>query len=282
MPFTWTRRPVAWAAAIVPVMSMVAAMSAVRNIDSSWVDGLQSASNDCCERPGAHLAAAQIAVDQHTARRALRMRQVEGRRLCVVGEQALAAPQHDGINQEPKLVDQPGCEQLAHHIPATPRQQVGAVLVFERAYRVCKVALERMAVLPGKRIGSVRSDVLGHAVEPVSDGVAAGIGPFARPIRPEYLVGTTPQQQLERLREQVLQGLANELVGVGDYPATEAEVAAGIFFRATGGLNNAIQTDLFGNDKLAHGVLHIRACEILVRGLTSPLHNPVRGAGGRG
>src|SRR5207244_6801341 len=92
------------------------------------------------------------------------------------------------------------------------------------------------------------SDMLGHAVEPVSDGVAAGIRPFARPIRREYLVGTTPQQQLERLREQVLQGLADELVGVGDYPATEAEVAAGIFFRATGRLNDAIKADLFGNE----------------------------------
>src|SRR5205809_4493190 len=105
------------------------------------------------ERPGAHLAAAQIAVDQHTSRRTVRMRQGEGRRLCVAGEQALAAPEHDGINQKPKLVDQPGCEQLAHHIAATPRQQVGAVLVFERAYRVYEVALERMAVLPVKRIG---------------------------------------------------------------------------------------------------------------------------------
>src|SRR6266542_2711332 len=142
MPFTWTRRPVAWAAAIVPVMSMVAAMSAVRNIGSSWFDGLQSASNDergnrhgdraprlsllnCFERPGAHLAAAQIAVDQHTARRAVRVRQGEGRRLCVVGEQALAAPEHDGINQKPKLVDQPGCKQLAHHIPATHVNRLG-------------------------------------------------------------------------------------------------------------------------------------------------------------
>src|SRR5437773_12058188 len=166
------------------------------------------------------------------------MRQGESRRLRVVGEQALAAPEHDGINQKPKLVDQPGCEQLAHYIAATPRQQIGAVLVFERAYRVRKVALQRMTVLPVKRIGSVRSDVLGHAVEPVSDGVAAGIVPFARPIRREYVIGTTPQQQLERLGEQVLQGLADELVGVG--PAAEAEVAAGIFLRSTGGLNNAI------------------------------------------
>ena len=44
------------------------------------------------ERPGAHLAAAHIAGDQHTARRAGRVRQGEGRHLCVVAEQALAAP----------------------------------------------------------------------------------------------------------------------------------------------------------------------------------------------
>src|SRR5438876_7274716 len=192
MPFTWTRRPVAWAAAIVPVMSMVAAMSAVQDIGSSWFDGLQSASNDergnrhgdraprlsllnFFERPGAHLAAAQIAVDQHTGRRAVRVRQGEGRRLCVVGEQALAAPEHDGINQKPNLVDQPGCEQLAHHIAATPRQQVGAVPVFERAYRVCKVALERMAVLLVKCIGSMCSDMIGYAVESFSDGVSARV-----------------------------------------------------------------------------------------------------------
>src|SRR5262245_45296721 len=79
-----------------------------------------------------------------------------------------------------------------------------------------------MTVLPIKPIGSVRHHVLRHAVEQVSDGVA---GPYARPIRREYLVGTAPQQQFERLRKQVLQSLADDLVGVGHYPATEAEVA---------------------------------------------------------
>jgi hypothetical protein len=62
------------------------------------------------ERPCAHLAAAHIAGDQHTARRAVRVRQGEGRYLCVVAEQALAAPKYDGINQKPKLVHQPGCK----------------------------------------------------------------------------------------------------------------------------------------------------------------------------
>src|SRR5215510_6119596 len=124
------------------------------------------------ECPCAHLAAAHMACDQHTARRAVRVRQGEGRLLCVVAEQALAARKYDGINQKPKLVHQPGCEQLAHHIAATPGQQVGAVLAFERAYRVGEVALQRMTVLPTKRVGSVRDHVLRHAVEQVSDGVA--------------------------------------------------------------------------------------------------------------
>src|SRR5919198_1075583 len=69
---------------------------------------------------------------------------------------------------------------------------------------------------------------------------------------------TTPQQQLERLRQQVLQGLADDVVGVGHDPAAEAEVAAGILFRRTGGLNNAIETDLFGNDERAHTLLQVR------------------------
>ena len=77
-----------------------------------------------------------------------------------------------------------------HHIAATPGQQVGAVLVFRRAYRVGKVALQRVTVLPVQRIGSVRGHVLRRAVERVSDGVAS---PETRPIRREYVVGTTPE-----------------------------------------------------------------------------------------
>src|SRR5262245_42841865 len=82
-----------------------------------------------------------------------------------------------------------------------------------------------------------------------------------RPIRREDVVGTTPQQQLERLRQQVLQGLADDLVVVGHDPATESEIAAAIFFGATGALNDAIETGLFGNDELAHTLLQVRPRE---------------------
>src|SRR4029453_1968065 len=109
-----------------------------------------------------------------------RVRQSESGRLCVFVEQAFARAKYDGINQESKLVHEPGGDQLAHHIAATPRQQVGAVLALERAYRVGEVALQRMTVLPVKRIGSVCSHMLRHAVEHVSDGVA---GLDARPVR---------------------------------------------------------------------------------------------------
>src|SRR5262245_52949922 len=86
-------------------------------------------------------------------------------------------------------------------------------------------------------------------------------GPYARPIGRPYVVCATPQHQLERLRQQILQGFAAGLVGVGHYPATEVESAAGIFFRPAGGLKNAIQTDLFGNNELAHDLLQVRPRE---------------------
>src|SRR5262245_6126390 len=204
------------------------------------------------------------------------MRQSEGRRLGVVAEQALAAPKYDGTSHEPKFVHQPGWEQLAHQIAATLRQEIAAVPVLERAYRVGKVALQRMTVLPGKRIGSVRGHVLGHAVEQVSDGVAR-IGPDARPKRREYVVGATPQQQLERLREQVLLGLADGLVVVGRCPSTEPESVSGIFLRRTRGLNNAIQTDESGNDELAHSLHRFRPHESSRKGMLTAitqLHSP--------
>ena len=69
------------------------------------------------------------------------------------------------------------------------------------------------------------------------------------------VVCTTPQQQRERLREQIQHGAADGLVLVGHLPATKAELAARIFIGPTGGLNDAIQTDEFGNDELAYGLL---------------------------
>src|ERR1044072_7191462 len=117
------------------------------------------------EAPSAYLAAEHIAVDQHATIRAGRVCQGESRRLRVVVEQALAACKYDGVNHKPKLVHQSGGEQLAHHIAATPRQQVGAVLTFKRAYSVGKISLQRMTVLPAKRIGPVRGNVLRHAVQ---------------------------------------------------------------------------------------------------------------------
>lgn len=74
--------------------------------------------------PCTHLTAARVAGEPHTARRAGRVRQGEGRRLCVIAEQALATPKQDGIYHKPKPVHQPGCEQWAHHIGAAPCRQV--------------------------------------------------------------------------------------------------------------------------------------------------------------
>jgi hypothetical protein len=64
-------------------------------------------------RPGAHLAAAHIAGDQHTARRADRVRQGEGRHLCVVAEQALVA-RVSGLPCKPPIERRkPACRRAA-------------------------------------------------------------------------------------------------------------------------------------------------------------------------
>lgn len=76
------------------------------------------------------------------------MLQRERRGLRLVVEQALAVPEDDGKRHQPKLVHQSGCQQLAHQISAALGQQVGAVLLLERAYGVDEVALQCLAVVP--------------------------------------------------------------------------------------------------------------------------------------
>lgn len=50
------------------------------------------------ERPCAHFTAAHVAGDQYAVGRAGRVRQGEGRRLCVLAKQAFTASEYDGIN----------------------------------------------------------------------------------------------------------------------------------------------------------------------------------------
>lgn len=157
--------------------------------------------------------------------------------------------------QKPELVDQASREQLTHHVAAAERQEIGAVLTLKGAYRVGKAAFQRTTVLPVERVGSMRGDVLRYAVEPVGDGAARRIGRHARPVRREYVISEAPQQQVERLREQLLQIPADGVVGIGNDPATEAEFTAGIFLGPTRGLNDPIQTDESGNNERAHPVL---------------------------
>src|SRR5918995_677780 len=62
---------------------------------------------------------------------------------------------------------------------------------------------------------------------------AFGIGPE----RSEDLVGAPPEQQLERLAEQLVELFAeNRVVPQRRDPATEFEAAGGVFFRSAGGL----------------------------------------------
>ncbi|SAK61803.1 hypothetical protein AWB82_03059 [Caballeronia glebae] len=112
--------------------------------------------------------------------------------------------------------------------------------------------MARMTVAPVERAGAMRGHVLRYAIEHIGDGAALRIGGNVRPVRREYVVGATPEQQLERLREQTLHVLADGFVGIGNDPAAETEVAACVFGRAAGSLNHAIDADENRNDELAH------------------------------
>lgn len=150
------------------------------------------------ERSRAHFTAAHVTADHHPQLRAGRLRQGKRRRLRLIVEQALAVPEDDGKSHQPKLVHQPGGQQLAHQIGAALRQQVGAVLLFERTYCVDEVARQYLTVVPLKRVGSMGGHMLGHSVEQVGDVVVCP-GVYARPVGREDVVGATPQQQLEWL-----------------------------------------------------------------------------------
>ena len=60
------------------------------------------------EGAGADIALANVAADDHAGRRGARAGHTEGGRLRIVIEQALAAAQHDRIDQQAQFVDDPG------------------------------------------------------------------------------------------------------------------------------------------------------------------------------
>ncbi|SAK61799.1 hypothetical protein AWB82_03058 [Caballeronia glebae] len=75
------------------------------------------------------------------------MRQREGGRERVVAEQAFAASQHHGVDQQAKLVDEAGREQLTHGFAASESQQIRAFITFERAHRVGEFARQGAVTL---------------------------------------------------------------------------------------------------------------------------------------
>ena len=88
---------------------------------------------------------------------------------------------------------------------------MAAVLAFERAHCIGKIARERVAVLPVQRIGRCVATCLRTLLNGPAIGWLVN--------RPQCAANTPPicrrsgaQQQLERLREQILHGSADGLV----------------------------------------------------------------------
>src|SRR5690348_4157694 len=94
-----------------------------RVCQNAWMLLLEASIAFRAERSRAYFAAAGIARNQRTARRAGLAHQAERGRLCIVAEQALAVTEHHRINHQPKVIHQSGREQLLHHVAASPGQQ---------------------------------------------------------------------------------------------------------------------------------------------------------------
>lgn len=108
--------------------------------------------------------------DDHALGRNLRVLQGEGRRCRIVAEQALAVAEQQRVDQQMQFIDQARRQQLLHQIAAALGQQVGAVLLFQRADRCCDVCAQSMAVVPVEGCGVWVATMLGHPVEQVGDG----------------------------------------------------------------------------------------------------------------
>lgn len=80
--------------------------------------------------------------------------------------------EHEGIDQQAKIIDETGREKLAHHIAAAEGQEVRTDFEFERANGIGEIAGKRTTVLPFEIISAMRRNVLGYAIEFIGDGAA--------------------------------------------------------------------------------------------------------------
>src|SRR5919108_440268 len=202
------------------------------------------------EVAGRHGACTLVARNHDPCRRHAAVDKPERGWPRAIAEQLLAVAQNDWECEQPDLVDQVVGEQRLEQIGAALRHQRGAVLSLRRG-NVRPRLVQRDGTPPCQLHVGARRHVFRSTVEPLRDRIViAALG--KRPMRGENFVRLAPEQELEWLAKQSVDGLAELLVDVRRYPAAPLEAARRILLRSAWRLHDAVQRHECSCDDFSH------------------------------
>jgi hypothetical protein len=164
-------------------------------------------------------------------------------RLEILGEQPAAAALHDGVDEQPVLVDQPCLDQRVAERDAARDHDVLARLLLERPHLTSGVTGQDGGVLPPRVRHGRGDDVLLHPVEVVGD--ACGVVGQGGPVAAQVLEGSPSHE--ESIGPAVLPvHLLHQVRGVHVGPALGVEPVPEH-------LDRAVDGDVLRDRERAHG-----------------------------
>src|SRR5512143_2193714 len=183
-------------------------------------------------------------------------RQLERMRRRAVGEQLLAAAEHDRHREDAHRVDQVIGEQSVDEFGAALGDEVRAVFLLQ-ALHVGDVAQDYGARPARIDLARARDHVLLDVVEQPGDAAVGGVFVVVGPVPREDLVGLAAQQEVEFLLEDAADLFAARSIEIGHRPAAELEAPGWILERPAGCLHDAIHGNLGADDDLSHWSLSL-------------------------
>src|SRR5699024_5924879 len=174
-----------------------------------------------------------------------------------LAEHLLAPAEDDRVHPQAQLVEEPLGDQGLHQVDAADHVHVAVALpqVGDLGGQVCP---DPDGALPVQADACVAGGhILRHPVEQPAD-LAVRTGGVEGPVAGEDVVGAPTEEQGVQGGHPVLHALAHRLAGYAGLPATEPEVAAGVFVRSARGLCDAVEGGEQVDDDLSgHGVLPV-------------------------
>src|SRR5215467_3533543 len=169
----------------------------------------------------------------------------EARESLVAGlaEEALAGPEHDREDLQPRFVDEVVLHQYAHELEAGGDVDFPAELLLQLRHLVHHVALQDHRVVPGEIFEGRGHDILGQAVQPIRQLATPGWPPSGEP-----LVGP-PAQQHGLAAQRLVERELVELYAVRDPADPTADPEALVTGRV---LDDSVERDVVADDDLSH------------------------------